>query len=121
MAFGFDQQYDLSWEEREKITRRQELKNRLKQEGVRKRFDPFMQMRNEVMTDPAIDRYMDLRKKGRMPYTPMKPSLFFSMLGTIFIPIIITAYAIDWEVKDYMEGCRTGDIPYSERKTRGVG
>lgn len=114
MPLGTDKQYDENWIEQDKIRRRIELKLRLKEEGVRKRYDPFLQIKKVIFTDPATDRYADLRKKGRMPGTPMKPSLYFGMLGVLFIPIILLHRAVEWERQPYLKKRAEGDIPYSQ-------
>lgn len=118
---GVDTRYDLPWEEQDKIRRRLELKWRLKEEGVRERYSPFKQMRGEVMTDPAVDRFMDLRKRGRLPNTPFRPSSFYGIMATVLIPIVVMAYIGKWERADYLEGCKNGTIPYKDRKNKLVG
>lgn len=120
MPLGNDRQYDLSWAEQDKIRRRLELKQRLKEEGIRKRYDPFLQMKKEIFTDPAVDRYMDFRKTGRMPNTPFKPKLFFTMLGILVVPIWGLKMLIDWERAPYLAGCASGDIPYEDRPLKVV-
>uniref|UniRef100_A0A6G1SB19 NADH dehydrogenase [ubiquinone] 1 beta subcomplex subunit 4 n=1 Tax=Aceria tosichella TaxID=561515 RepID=A0A6G1SB19_9ACAR len=118
---GIDTRYDLPHEELDKIRRRLELKRRLKEENVRQRYNPFKMMKSEPMTDPAVDRYMDLRKKGRLPNTPMRPTTFYGMAAALFLPIIGLTYLVEWERKDYLEGCEKGTIPYRERKKRNEG
>lgn len=115
MPLGTDKQYDLPWVEQDKIRRRLEIKDRLKQEAVRKKFDPFLQMKNKIYSDPAMDRYADLRKKGRMPGAPFKPQIFFGMIGLTIVPIILLGYSIEWERREFLEKCAAGDIPLSER------
>lgn len=115
MPLGTDKQYDLPWDEQDKIRRRLEIKDRLKQEGVRRRYDPFLQMKEKIYSDPAIDRYADLRKKGRVPGAPFKPQIFFGLIGVTVLPIIVFAKIITWERKEWLEKCAVGDIPLSER------
>lgn len=120
MAIGTDKQYDLSWEEQDKIRRRLELKDRLKQDGIRRRYNPFFHMKGVLYSDPAVDRYMDLRKKGRMPNAPLRPSIFFSMAATVFIPIFGISYLIKWERSDYLRDCASGDYPLEKRMGKSI-
>lgn len=117
-----DKQYDISWAEQDKIRRRLEIKHRLKAEGVRRRYDPFLQMKCELYQDPALDRYMDLRKRGRLPNTPLKPAIFFYMVGMLTVPVFILNWAIQSERTPYLERCASGDYPYEDRdgKTMGI-
>lgn len=115
MPLGKDTQYDLSWEEQDKIRRRLDLKDRLKQEGVRKRYDPFLQIKKIIFDDPAVDRYMDLRKKGRMPHAPFHPKVFFGGLAWLTVPLFIGWRIVEWERAPYIAACESGDIPYSKR------
>lgn len=118
---GVDTRYDLPWVEQDKIRRRLEIKQRLKQEGIRARYDPFLQMEYKIFNDPAIDRYMDIRKRGRLPNTPMKPTKFYGYAATLFVPIYVLTKLIDWTRKEYLQGCQDGSIPYKDRKYRNVG
>lgn len=118
---GVDTRYDLSWEEQDKIRRRLEIKNRLKEEGIRKRYSPFLSMKGEIFSDPAIDRYMDLRKRGRMPNTPLKPVIFYGMVAFMVVPMTLIYYGMNWEIKDYHEGCASGEIPYEKRRSKALG
>lgn len=120
MPLGTDKQYDLSWEEQDKIRRRLELKDRLKLDGIKRKYDPFLTMKNHVYTDPALLRYNDLRKKGRMPGAPFKPQIFFGMIGFIFIPMFVLYQLAEWDRKPYLERCASGDMPYSERRGKSV-
>jgi len=120
MPLGTDRQYDISWEEQDKIRRRLAIKERLKQEYVRRKWDPFKQMKGEPVLDPAIERYMDLRKWGRLPGAPYKPSMYFSLLAGFWIPVALVMYAVNWERKDYLEKCSTGDYPYSKRRYKDL-
>jgi hypothetical protein len=118
---GIDTRYDLPGDEIDKIKRRLELKRRLKEENVRQRFNPFKMLKSEPMTDPAVDRYMDLRKRGRMPNVPFKPTTFYGLVAVVCLPIIGLAYLADWERKPYLEGCEKGTIPYKDRKAKAIG
>ena len=111
MPLGTDKQYDISWEEQDKIRRRLEIKDRLKQDGIRLRFDPFIQLKKQVYSDPAVERYMDMRKVGRLPNTPLKPSIFFSILASLTLPVVAIYYVMKWERADYLRLCSTGDYP----------
>lgn len=121
MPLGRDQQYDLSWSEQDKIRRRLELKNRVKMEGIRRRWDPFHHIKGVVESDPAIDRYTDLRKKGRMPGAPFGPRLFFSLVGVTVLPIFIIHEIIKWERRDWLEQCASGDYPIEKREGKSIG
>lgn len=121
MPLGADQQYDVSWAEQDKIRRRLELKNRVKMEGIRKRYDPFLQMKKIIFNDPAVDRYMDLRKKGRMPGAPFGARLYFTLVGTTFLPIIAFHYIFKWERHDFLEKCASGDYPIEQRELKSMG
>lgn len=121
MPVGTDQQYDLSWYEQDKVRRRLDLKYRIKQEGIRKRFDPFLQIKHEVYTDPAVDRYMDLRKKGRMPGAPFGPKLFFTLVATTTLPLFAIYYIMDWERRDFLRDCASGDYPMEKRMNKSCG
>ena len=118
---GVDTRYNLSWEEQDKIKRRLDIKARLKEEGIRRRYSPYLFMKDELFEDPAIDRYMDLRKRGRLPDTPMKPVIFYGMVALFVVPITIMYYVSKWERKDYLEGCASGDIPYEKRREKTIG
>lgn len=118
MVLGADKQYDLPWSEQDKVRRRLELKHRLKLEGVKKRYDPFLQIKEEIISDPAVDRYMDLRKKGRMPGAPFSPKIFFSLVGVTLVPIFVIAHLIEWERKDYLIACANGDLSVAKRRKR---
>lgn len=118
---GSDTRYNLSWEEQDKIRRRLELKKHLKEEGVRKRYSPYLQMKGELLQDPALDRYMDLRKKGRLPNTPMKPSAFYGMLALLIVPVVAAWKISEWETYWYKEGCKTGEVPYKDRLFKSIG
>lgn len=120
MPLGRDQQYDESWYEQDKIRRRLALKYRLKEECIRKKFDPFLQMKGEIFTDPAVDRYMELRRRGRTPGSPMKPTIFFSLVALTFVPIFALAYGISWERRDFTKACETGDLPYDKRFGKAI-
>ena len=120
MPLGRDQQYDESWSEQEKIQRRMALKYRLKEECVRKKFDPFLQLKGELLVDPAIDRYMDLRKRGRTPGAPMKPQIFFTLVALVFVPIIGLTWAVNWERRDWEKSCEIGDLPYAKRRGKAL-
>lgn len=118
---GVDTRYDLPYEEQDKIRRRLEIKRRLKDENVRQRFNPFKMMKSEVLVDPAVERYMDIRKRGRLPNTPFRPTMFYGMAAFLFLPIIVATYVSNWERKPYLEGCEKGTIPYRDRKCKHVG
>lgn len=118
---GTDQRYDLPHEEQDKIRRRIELRNRLKEEGIRRRYSPFLGLKNEAFQDPAVNRYMDFRKRGRLPNTPFKPSLFYGMVAFTVIPITLLVFAVEWERKDWKEGCESGAIPYEKRPFKAFG
>ena len=118
---GIDTRYDLPWTEQDKIRRRLEIKQRLKQEGIRSRYNPFLHMQQKICVDPALDRYLDVRKRGRLPNTPMRPTLFYGMSICIFLPIYLLAKGAEWERKDYLQGCSDGSIPYRDRKNRFQG
>lgn len=120
MPLGEDKQYNLSWEERDKINRRLELKHRLKLEGIRKKWDPFLQIKKVPFSDPAVDRYMDMRKTGRMPNAPFKPSLFFSLIGLVFIPFGLVSTVVYYNRRDFLQLCSTGDIPYKDRMGKSI-
>lgn len=111
MPLGLDKQIDLPYLEQEKIYKRLELKNRLKAEGIRRRYDPFLQLKGVIFSDPAQERYSDMRKKGRLPGTPMRPGLFFQMLAVLFVPIIGGTMLMEWERRDYLKLSSTGDYP----------
>lgn len=115
MPLGRDQQYDETWAEQDKVRRRKELKLRLKAESIRGRFNPFLHMKEIPFIDPAVERYCDLRKKGRMPNAPFSPKLFFTISSGVFIPIILLAYAMEWERRPYLEACAKGEYPIEKR------
>lgn len=121
MPLGTDKQYDATWEEQDKIRRRLEIKDRLKQEGIRRKWDPYLHIKGEKFTDPALDRYADLRKKGRMPGTPLKPQVFFGLLSFVFVPIIFFWKASDWERGDMPKRRALGDIPYKDIPRKHLG
>lgn len=118
MALGFEQQPNLSWQEQDKVRRRNEIRDRLKQECIRKRWDPFRHMNKIPETDPAIDRYMDLRKKGRMPGAPFKPSLFYGYMFLLFAPIYGLTKLVEWERSIYIGKCERDEIPSEEKYIR---
>lgn len=121
MPLGQDQQYDVSWAEQDKIRRRIELKNRVKLEGIKKRYDPFLQMKGIIISDPAIERYTDLRKKGRMPGAPFGPKLFFTLVGLTILPIFIIKEIAEWERRDFLLQCASGDYPLEKRLGKSQG
>lgn len=96
-----------------------EIKDRLKQECIRKRWDPFKHINRIPESDPAIDRYMDLRKKGRMPGAPYKPSLFYGYLAAIFLPMYVLRVIVHWERDPYIKKCEQGEIPSRDKYVRG--
>lgn len=112
---GVDTRYNLPWEEQDKIRRRLELKNHLKQENVTKRYSPYLSMKGEHFQDPAIERYMDLRKRGRLPNTPLRPSIFYTLFFILTVPIAAAGYIGTKEREKYLRGCETGEIPYADR------
>lgn len=115
MPLGLDKQYDVDWKEQDLIRRRQELKNRLKQEGIRKRFDPYLHIKKVLYSDPALEKYMDFRKKGRTPGGPFKPSLFFGFLAMWIVPISILHH-FSWGSREpYLEASAKGDYPLEKR------
>lgn len=120
MPLGQDKQFDLPWSEQDKIRRRLEIKDRLKQDGVRRRFDPFLAMKGVIYSDPAHDRYCDLRKKGRMPGAPLKPHVFFGMIASIFIPISFISYLVYQERVPWNAKVASGEIPYHERDGKSM-
>lgn len=120
MVLGGDTRYDQPWPDVEKIKRRLELRYRLKEEGMRKRYDPFLQIKNVRFTDPAIDRYADLRKRGRNPGAPLKPKIFYTMFGIIFLPVIIVTKLVIDERKPLLEAYESGDIPYKDRPNKTI-
>jgi len=115
-----DNRFDLPWSELDKIKRRLDIRYRLKDEGIRKRYDPFLQMKGVKFTDPAIDRYADLRKTGRQPGAPFNPKLFYTLIAMLVIPYYTFYKIADWERKPYLEGCASGDISYKERPNKGL-
>lgn len=115
MPYNQDKQWNLSVEEQDKVRRRAELQRRVKEEGIRKRWDPYRTMRREPFVDPAIERFVDLRKKGRCPNSPMPAKTFYKMLAFVFVPITLVSLAVHYERKDWLEGCKSGDIPYEKR------
>lgn len=121
MPLGNDQQYDVSWAEQDKIRRRLELKHRVKLEGIIKKYDPFLQMKGIIFNDPAVDRYMDLRKKGRMPGAPFGAKLYFTLVGMTIIPIFLLRELFTWERRDYLEKCASGDYPLEKREGKSMG
>lgn len=118
MTLGTDKQFDLSWAEQDKIRRRLEIKNRLKAEGIDVRYSPLRHLKGEHFVDPATERYMDLRKKGRMPGAPFKPSMFFGIWGMIFIPFGIIWYCMEAERQPWLAKIASGELPVSEREGR---
>lgn len=120
MPLGEDKQYDESWVEQDKIRRRQQLRERLKLENLEKRYSPFQHLEGILMTDPSVDRYAELRRYGRVPGAPWKPSLFFSLAAAVFLPIIAVYKVIEWERRDYLAGCANGDIPYEQRDAHNI-
>lgn len=114
MPLGEDKQYDESWVEQDKMRRRREIRQRLKLDGINRRYNPFFHLKKKLYSDPAVDRYMDLRKQGRMPGTPFSPKLFFMINGCFFIPIIVIAKLIEWERTPYLKKCESGEIPYAD-------
>lgn len=119
-GLGRDHQYDESFEEQDKIRRRLELKQRLKVEGIRKRYDPFLQMKGILFSDPSIDRYSELRKRGRTPGSPMKASLFFGMMGFVTVPVYLLSLLYTWKRDPYLEKVASGEISYAEKPFRGI-
>lgn len=115
MPLGLDKQYDLSWEEQDKIKRRLEIKKRLKREVWVKKWDPFLQIAGVKFDDPANTRYMDLRKKGRMPGSPLSPYLFYSFFFWSFAPFVGLAALTHYERKSWLEDCASGKIGPEQR------
>lgn len=118
MPLGNDQQYDESWTEQDKVRRRAELRRRLKMENIDKRYSPFRAMQGIKFQDPAVDRYSELRKYGRMPGAPLKPKIFFTLLGLTVVPIYALMKLIDWERRDFLKGMASGEIPYEQRQLK---
>lgn len=116
MPYNLDQQYDLSSKEKDKVLRRAELQRLMKQQGIRNRWDPYRSMRHEPVSDPALDRYSDLRKKGRCPNTPMPATRFFAYISMIVVPISLLTILVNYERKDWIAGCESGEIGYEKRK-----
>lgn len=115
MPLGDDKQYDETWEELDKVRRRQEIRRRLKAELIELRWNPFRQMKKETFIDPAHARYMDLRKKGRMPGAPFSLKVFFSLLSVTLIPIGISWFFIKTERKYWLREVEKGEIATSQR------
>lgn len=61
--------------------------------------------------DPAIDRYMDLRKKGRMPNAPFNPKFFFTCCCFVLLPIGLSTWLTIIERKPYLEAMSKGEYP----------
>lgn len=120
MPLGSDQQYDESWIEQDKMRRREEIRRRLKMENVERRYSPFRQLQGILYQDPAIDRYAELRKYGRMPGAPFSPKIFWTLIASTFIPIFVVSELMRWERKDYLKAMANGDIPYEQRKFKLV-
>lgn len=118
MPLGVDQQYDLSWEEQDKIRRRLELKKKLKIEGVNRRYNPFRMIDKIVFSDPANDKFMDIRKKGRLPGAPYGPKKFFSMVALLVVPWYLLYKIIDYERRPWLERLKNGEVPITEIITR---
>lgn len=116
MPLGEDQQYDETLKEQDKIRRRRELRARLKLENVNRKYNPFFHMKDVTYQDPAIDRYMDLRKHGRMPGSPWKPSKYFGTWLLIIGPIFVISKVVEWERKDWLQKVSSGEISYKERQ-----
>lgn len=116
MPLGRDQQYDETWVEQDKIRRRLELKRSLKMESVQARYNPFFHIKDKPCLDPAIERYMDIRKKGRMPNAPFSPKLFFTISSVCILPIAVLAYAMEvFERRPFLEACAKGEYPIEKR------
>lgn len=72
-------------------------------------------MKEKPVLDPAIDRYMDTRKTGRLPNAPFNPKLFFTMFSLTFVPIGIMWALVEWERRPYVEALNKGDYPLEKR------
>lgn len=120
MPLGSDKQYDESWIEQDKVRRRAEIRRRLKLEAIERKYSPFKLDQGILYSDPAIDRYAELRKYGRMPGAPFSPKIFFTLLAVTFVPIIALGRVIHWERKDYLKQMANGDIPYELRRDHCV-
>ena len=118
---GVDTRYNVSWEEQDKIRRRLAIKDQLKQEAVRKKFSPYLALKGEIAQDPAVSRFMDLRKRGRLPNTPLHPKKFYAMIFAYLIPIVLLKEAVDYYRTPYLRAMEVGDIPYEERQGKSQG
>lgn len=120
MPLFTDKQIDLNWKEQDKIRRRLEIKNRLKDEGIRRRFDPFGMVNRQHFVDPAHERYADLRKRGRMPGAPFRPGLFFGMVISVLGPMVLLSYLVKMERDPWRAAVERGDIPVEQRSGRST-
>ena len=109
-----DTRFDRPWSELDKVKRHLDLWYRLKEESTRKRW-PISPNEGLQVLRAAMDRYVDLRKRGRQSGAPFSPKLFYSMVGMMFIPVIAMWHLAWWEMDPYLRGCATGDVPYESR------
>lgn len=111
-----DQRFGRTREEIDLINRRRELRYRLKEEGMRKRYDPFIQLKVEPFSDPAFERYMDIRKRGRLPGTPLRPASFFGFVSFVFLLPYLISLEVDRHRLPRIAALKNGDIPFEERE-----
>lgn len=110
-----DNQYYESPEEQDKVRRRIEIKNRLKKESVNLKYNPFRMMQKQLYQDPAVDRYLDMRKNGLTPSGAINRRLYFTYMGVFFGTIYVTTRLIAWERATNEQKFATGKIPYQDR------
>ena len=111
-----DNQHDLTWEEQDRIKRRLDIKNKLKQEYVRKYHDPFLQIQRQIAKDPAVERFLAMRKTGRLPNSPLPFRYFARFLIVVFLPIPLYGLYYKRQVTELNRKVNSGKLPYEDRE-----
>lgn len=111
-----DKQYDLTFDEQDKIRRRLEIKNKLKAEYVRKYHDPFMSIQQQIAKDPAVERFLAMRKIGRLPNSPIPFRRFLHIMIVAFLPIPLYGFYYKYQVDEFNRKINSGELSYEDRE-----
>merc|ERR1711976_987189 len=89
----------------------------IKKEFIKQITNPHRHASGEggVLFDPAVQRFMSMRVTL---YDHFKPTMKTSLMGlaVLVIPIFGYGYLMKLEHDAFEQKCRTGQIPYADRK-----
>ncbi|XP_066943450.1 NADH dehydrogenase [ubiquinone] 1 beta subcomplex subunit 4 [Macrobrachium rosenbergii] len=105
----------------EVIRDRAARKAAIKKEFIKQITNPHRHASGEggALFDPAVQRYMSMKVTL---YDHFKPTVKTSLmgLGLIVLPIIGYGYMMKVQHDAFDHKCRTGQIPYAERKFKFI-